>query len=469
KSSREATSPPANSTKSVIEQVLSALVYLHRMGIVHRDIKLENVLYENHSKQATVRLIDFGLSRTFDRTSVAADYTRTPYTMSPETVGAKPGEQMTDKTDVWAVGVITFVMLSGEFPFIKTNSDLKDQDKMDRLKRADYHFGITWKGRGITPIAKEFVKGCLQADPNKRWTAKQALEHLQKSWAPDVDKIWDAWQAQIKKNTKPEFIQPQDLPGVDDDVDDDDDNVSDADSQSSSSSWLAENNNEDLPAVDQQVRAKNIKKHVHKVLTSKQAEGPINMEESVKINMEEVERYTKFGFMKKTILITMANTMDRGDVGKLREIFLKADTEDTGTITLKELIQAFRKVSPEVDEKRVEDLFFGIDRDKSGHIHYAEFLAALAESHGLVTLDRLSEAFDRIDTDGKGFITHDDLKSILGKDYDKETVDEMIEEGDFKKNNKIDYEELLQLMFSDPVKGDELAGSVAPGVSFGDD
>lgn len=340
---------------------------------------------------------------------------------------------------------------------------------LDILIKAKFEFGITWKGRGITPMAKEFVKGTLQGDPNKRWTAKQALEHLQKKWAPDVDKIWDAWQAEIKKNKKPEFVQAQALLGEEED--DDGDNASDTGSQSSSSSWLAEND-DDLPmaSFDQQARAQNIKKHVQKVIRAKKAEGPIDdIEESAKIDMEEVERYTKFGFMKKTILITMANTMDRGDVGKLRELFLKADTEDTGTITLKELIQAFHEISSEVDEKRVEELFFGIDRDKSGHIHYAEFLAALAESHGLVTLDRLTEAFDRIDTDGKGYITHDDLKFILGKDYDKETVDKMIEEGDFKKNNKIDYEELLQLMFSDPVKGDELAGSVSPGVSFNED
>jgi len=447
-------------TKNVIEQVLRALVYLHRMGIVHRDIKLENVLYENHSKRATVRLIDFGLSRTFDRTAVASDYARTPYTMSPEAV-SNNNEKMTDKTDVWAVGVITFIMLSGEFPFIKTNSDCKDQTKMEKLRRADFHFGITWKGRGITPFAKEFVKGCLQADPKKRWTAKEALQHLQTGWAPEVDRIWDEWQEQIKKNSKPEF-SPQDLPG------DDDDETGSAGSQSA---WLEEND-DNVPAVyDVQTRARNIKTHVQKVVRKKKAEGPIDTTENVKIDMEEIERYTKFGLMKKTILITMANTMDRGDVGRLREFFLKSDTLHTGTITLEELIAAFRQVSLEVDEKRVKELFVGIDRDKSGHIHYAEFLAALAESHGLVTLDRLTEAFDRIDTDGKGYITHEDLKSILGKDYNKKEVDEMIVEGDFKKNNKIDYEELLQLMFSDPVKGDALAGSVSasPAVSFGGD
>ena len=103
------------------------------MGVLHRDIKLENILYENNSKNATVRLIDFGLSRTFDRTMVAADYTRTPYTMSPEMAREK-NARMTDKTDVWAVGIIAFIMLSGEFPFIKSPSDLKNEYTMERLK-----------------------------------------------------------------------------------------------------------------------------------------------------------------------------------------------------------------------------------------------------------------------------------------------------------------------------------------------
>ena len=63
---------------------------------------------------------------------------------------------------------------------------------------------------------------------------------------------------------------------------------------------------------------------------------------------------------------------------------------------------------------------------------------------------------------GKGYITHQDLKEMLGSDYDKDTVDKMIEEGDFKKNNQIDYEELLQYMFADPAQGDKIVGHVTP-------
>lgn len=322
--------------------------------------------------------------------------------------------------------------------------------------QANVQFGITWKGRGITSKAKEFIRGCLQADPDNRWTAKQALENLQNEWAPEVDKIWNEWQAEVKKNKKPEFVR--DIP-IDDEGDEED---VDSGNQCAAAPLLDANpeyDDEEVPAykADGDIRAKKIKKHVQKIVREKRSEAPGEEEtEDNFVDMDEVERYTKFGFMKKTILVTMANTMDRSELTKLREIFLKADTNDTGTITLEELLAAFRKVSPDVDVTRVENLFIGMDRDKSGHIHYAEFLAALAESHGLVTLDRLTEAFDRLDTDGKGYIDREDLKKVLGKTYDEATVDKMIEEGDFKKNNKIDYEELLQLMFSDPVKGDKM-------------
>ena len=322
-----------------------------------------------------------------------------------------------------------------------------------------FHFGITWRGRGITQQAKEFVTGCLQQDPSKRWTAKEALANLHESWAPVVDQIWDDWQAELRKKKKPEFVRPEDLDDLRDESDIDDD--SSQSSSMSGSSLLEEDDSEPpVESFDKQTRAKNIKRHVQKTVMMKNAEDSNKTDDNdVQWKLEEVQRYANFGIMKKTILITMAHTLDRSDVGKLRNIFLEADTNGSGTITLKELIDAFHKTSPEVDEEQIETLFKGIDRDKSGHIHYAEFLAALAESHGLVTMDRLTEVFDRIDTEGKGYISHEDLKSILGSDYDKETVDKMIEEADIKNNGRIDYDELLQLMFSDPVQGDELAAS----------
>ena len=181
----------------------------------------------------------------------------------------------------------------------------------------------------------------------------------------------------------------------------------------------------------------------------------------IDIDTKDIQRFCKYGPLKKTVLMALAQTMDRKDVGQLNELFLLADTEDTGTLNLMELRNALRKLELPMDDKEIEEIFKGIDQDRSGEIHYMEFLAALAESQGLVTMERLAEAFDRLDTEGKGYISHDDLKLVLGKDYDKDTVDRMIKEGDFKHNNQVDYEELLRLMFEDLSSGVDTAGNVA--------
>ncbi len=171
---------------------------------------------------------------------------------------------------------------------------------------------------------------------------------MHENWAPVVDKIWDDWQAERKKNIKPEFVRPEDLEDLDDDS-------SVGSNVSGSSNVLNEDDDDEPPPqFDKQARAKNIKKHVQKqLLKLKLQEAPDEIDD-VGWKLEEVSRYASFGIMKKTILITMANTLDRSDVGKLRDIFLKADTNGSGTITLNELISAFRKTSPEVDEKQVE-------------------------------------------------------------------------------------------------------------------
>lgn len=204
---------------------------------------------------------------------------------------------------------------------------------------------------------------------------------------------------------EPEFVRAEDLP----DFDVDEEELEKEGEQSAAAAVASANaahddltDEEDGPPLtkyDARARAQRIKKHVTKVVTQKKRETltkAAEMVDEVDI-MGEIERYTQFGFLKKKILITMANTMDRSEVSQLREWFLNADTMDTGTITLQELKDAFKKVSPDTDDSKVEVLFRGVDRDQSGHIHYAEFLAALSESHGLVTMDRLTEAFDRID------------------------------------------------------------------------
>lgn len=100
---------------TIIEQVLSAVAYLHDRNIVHRDLKFENILYVD-KEHLDVKLIDFGIAKKYflkgDR-----HYERygTLYTMSPEAIeGCYAGSS----TDLWSVGVIAYMLLSNEKPFL---------------------------------------------------------------------------------------------------------------------------------------------------------------------------------------------------------------------------------------------------------------------------------------------------------------------------------------------------------------
>ena len=107
----------------IIKQVLSAIKHLHDKNICHRDLKPENILFETKSKEAQIKLIDFGLSKYFtpkgcgDNMNLMKTKIGTPYYMAPEVL-----EGAYDETcDMWSIGVITYCILCGYPPFNADN------------------------------------------------------------------------------------------------------------------------------------------------------------------------------------------------------------------------------------------------------------------------------------------------------------------------------------------------------------
>ena len=390
----------------VAEQILRGVAYLHRRGICHRDLKMENILYENNKTNSSIRLIDFGLSLTYDRIGKRSKFTGAAYTLSPEVLMKKP---YTEKSDVWSIGVLIWILLAGDYPFIRQYDDLKSDRLKKKLQNAAYHFGITWRGRGHTQYAKEFVQGCLRKDPNDRWSALQALEYMQDTWIPKLEEKLEQ-EAEAEARIFPQKKEKQPKRGS-----------------------MVKYTKERLPPPKT-------------ISASRKKRGAMLLDKNI---LDDIKRFAKYSLFKKTILVTLANTMDGKDVGEARELFLMIDTNQSGTISLPELKAVLSKAdSNEMSDANIEKIFEAIDYDQSGEVHYAEFLAAFAKSQGLITYDRLADSFDRIDRKGKGFISHDDLKHILGENYTKEIVDSMIEEGDIKKNGQVDFEEFVQLMMS---------------------
>ena len=93
--------------------MLYALRYLHSKKVIHRDLKLENFLFSSTSENSELKMIDFGLSKHFKYGEELHEAVGTPYTVAPEVIRGSYDE----KCDLWAIGVITFLLLSGDSPF----------------------------------------------------------------------------------------------------------------------------------------------------------------------------------------------------------------------------------------------------------------------------------------------------------------------------------------------------------------
>lgn len=160
-------------SKQVIREVLQAVQYLHAHGIVHRDVKPENILCVNRSWPLRVKLTDFGLSKFVgsaeDGTErVMRSQCGTAYYLAPEIANnlaySKP-------VDLWACGVVLYVMLAGKFPFYGDT----DEKFMRRLRGGVKFPEKEWAG--ISADAKALVRGLLDPSPASRLTASEALQH----------------------------------------------------------------------------------------------------------------------------------------------------------------------------------------------------------------------------------------------------------------------------------------------------
>lgn len=164
---------PEQHTVDIVRQVLHALHYLHDQGIVHRDIKLENILCETDTiPVSNIRLADFGY---VNFVKDHADYSLrslvgTPVYVAPEIISRHPYGA---PVDMYAVGVMLYRMLSGSYPF---DAGVDDQKTMELAVEGKLTFDEhAWAGTSI--MCKNFVRALLQPRPERRLTAKAALHH----------------------------------------------------------------------------------------------------------------------------------------------------------------------------------------------------------------------------------------------------------------------------------------------------
>ena len=157
-----------SSVKALIVTILDILVHLQTNCIIHRDIKAENLLFDSYDN---LKLIDFGTACICNNNEMIADETQccTLEYSAPEIIEGKP---YNSAIDMWAVGVLCYVLLVGYFPF----DDMNKMKLMKKIKKGVVVFDSDyWKD--ISVNAKDFISQLLMVDPNSRMKSSEALRH----------------------------------------------------------------------------------------------------------------------------------------------------------------------------------------------------------------------------------------------------------------------------------------------------
>ncbi|XP_067877522.1 serine/threonine-protein kinase D3-like [Heterodontus francisci] len=163
---------PERLTKFLTTQILEALRHLHFKNIVHCDLKPENVLLASADPFPQVKLCDFGFARIIGEKSFRRSVVGTPAYLAPEVLRSKGYNR---SLDMWSVGVIVYVSLSGTFPFNE------DEDINDQIQNADFMYPPSpW--REVSLGAIELINNLLQVNIRTRHSVDKALSHL---WLQD--------------------------------------------------------------------------------------------------------------------------------------------------------------------------------------------------------------------------------------------------------------------------------------------
>ena len=149
--------------KILFRQLIQGIKYIHSKGIVHRDIKLENILLDLNN---IVKICDFGVGKITQKGQKLLDQCGTPVYMAPEIIQGEGYEGF--PVDIWSAGVALYIMLSGNIPF--------NRDKTHDLQSAIINLPYK-KIDDVSDNANDLLKNILEKNPSKRFNPDQILEH----------------------------------------------------------------------------------------------------------------------------------------------------------------------------------------------------------------------------------------------------------------------------------------------------
>jgi len=349
-----------------VQQMLSALKHLHDHNIVHRDLKPENFVFQTKADNSKLIMIDFGSALVIsDPEYLYKEVCGTPYYMPPEAVrNRKRNQSELQQGDVFAIGVIAYIMMSGTPPF----GGNRDEEIFASIKDGEYKWPrhVTWSD----PL-KDFIKSCLHSAPADRTTVEKALFN---PWVVGTNVPHEPVDLQIlgslKKFVRTNQLQKNIVNLMVKNVDE-----KDNDNLKRMFNRLDRNNDNSITAeeirislIDDGMYAPEAKNQAEKIMKDCDENGDGN------INFDEFVR-------------ARARNKLSTDVMVLHAVFSLLDFNNDNHVDKKELREIFQGIQPGgaesegLDEEDLKNMIDEVDTDKDGRISFAEFMNALGEKN----------------------------------------------------------------------------------------
>lgn len=166
--------------KLIFYQIVQAVKYLHDNKITHRDLKPENILLSSERQETLIKVSDFGLSKFVNSQSIMKTFCGTPLYVAPEVLETKGMGSYTAQVDIWSLGIILFICLSGYPPF---SAEYQSLPLHEQIMRGAYSFPRRY-WQGVSHDAIDLIRKMLTVDPKNRVTVDEILCHkwLQDEW-----------------------------------------------------------------------------------------------------------------------------------------------------------------------------------------------------------------------------------------------------------------------------------------------